>query len=226
MASRPVPLISRVLKHTCALPPSERIVLLCLTEYVNRESGVAWPAVSTLAADANLSRRWTRKLLRELEAKQLVLMEPREGRSNRYHLARQLQSPEPAPELQQAEAGGNATTPLRTTDPGTHDPTGRNSSDQTPVANFRRTPEEPLKEPLTPRGPGPAQGPDPRDGTLNRDPELLCRAIVALDGKYPSGNVPPNVARHYFRPEHWAEAVAKLGLRDADWASDDDETSE
>ena len=65
---------------------SEKLLLLCLADYHNPAHGYAWPSVERLAAEAMLSERQARNLLRSLEAKGLVTTERRVGETSRYRL--------------------------------------------------------------------------------------------------------------------------------------------
>lgn len=50
------------------------------------ESGVCWPAVATIAAETNLSRRTVQRALRRLEQERLITVK-QTGRGSRYTLA-------------------------------------------------------------------------------------------------------------------------------------------
>ena len=73
------------------LPATAKLVLVALADSAD-ELGACWPSHSALAAKCNVSDRTVRRALIELQAKQLVLVEPRfktngSRTSNRYRLA-------------------------------------------------------------------------------------------------------------------------------------------
>jgi hypothetical protein len=65
---------------------SEKLLLLCIADFINIEKGYAWPSLQRLAAEALLSERQCRNLLRSLERKGLVATEQRVGSTSRYRL--------------------------------------------------------------------------------------------------------------------------------------------
>lgn len=77
----------QVAKH-----PTQRLVLICLANYCDKDGDSAFPAVSTLALDTGLSRRQVQRCLRSLEALRLI------ARSNRKlplaHIGRADRIPE------------------------------------------------------------------------------------------------------------------------------------
>jgi len=66
---------------------SEKLVLLCLADYLNIERGYAWPSVARLASECLLSERQCRNVLRSLEGKGFILTEARCGETNAYRFA-------------------------------------------------------------------------------------------------------------------------------------------
>lgn len=55
------------------LPPTMKMVLLRLGDYVNREGTSAWPSVELLAHECSINRRTVQRSLRDLEAAGLIV---------------------------------------------------------------------------------------------------------------------------------------------------------
>jgi hypothetical protein len=68
------------------IPPNEKLVILALADNAN-DAGECWPSMATLKLKTSLSERTIQRCLRELEAKSLVQVEARYGRSNVYVLS-------------------------------------------------------------------------------------------------------------------------------------------
>jgi hypothetical protein len=79
------------------VPPLGFKLAYALSEYVNKETGEAWPSVTTLAADAHISERSAWKFLRILQERGHLAVETGAGRAatNRYQLTLKLATDEP-----------------------------------------------------------------------------------------------------------------------------------
>jgi Helix-turn-helix domain len=74
-----------------ALPPTSKLLLMALADIAD-DKGICWPSHPTLAAKCSLTDRTVRRVMVLLEARQLVVVEPRfkttgSRTSNRYRLA-------------------------------------------------------------------------------------------------------------------------------------------
>jgi DNA-binding MarR family transcriptional regulator len=87
------------------LTRSEKLLLVCLADYVNSSSNVAFPSVRRLAAEVMVSERHIRNLLRSLERKGLLTTEHRTGSTSHYRLVSLL--PESVPDEEAREEPRN-----------------------------------------------------------------------------------------------------------------------
>ena len=55
------------------LPPTEKFVLLAITDFVNDEKGYAWPSQETLAAKTGLSRQTVNKAIKRLVGRNILI---------------------------------------------------------------------------------------------------------------------------------------------------------
>jgi hypothetical protein len=83
------------------LTPTEKLALLILADYLNAETGYAWPSIATIAADCLVTDRHAQKVLRSLEAKGLITVQERYGKDGRQMSSayRLLIGSIPAPDL-------------------------------------------------------------------------------------------------------------------------------
>ena len=68
------------------VPRTEKLLLMCLADYPNDESGACFPSVPTLARDTLMCARHTTRVLSSLAEKGLILIERADGRSSNYVL--------------------------------------------------------------------------------------------------------------------------------------------
>ena len=106
-------------KQITGVSRSAKLLMLVLADYVDDETGFAWPSVARIARDALLSERRTRDLLHELERNGLLHIEQHVGRrnTNRYRFTENMQPLQgnlftetisvlnPAPENRQSAVG-------------------------------------------------------------------------------------------------------------------------
>lgn len=59
------------------LTPAAKLVLLVIADYINAESGTAWASMPRIARESQLSERWARKTIAQLEELGLLLVERR-----------------------------------------------------------------------------------------------------------------------------------------------------
>ena len=55
------------------LPPTEKLVLLAITDFVNDEKGYAWPSQETLATKTGLSRQTVNKVIKRLVRRNILI---------------------------------------------------------------------------------------------------------------------------------------------------------
>lgn len=55
------------------LPPTEKFVLLAITDFVNDEKGYAWPSQETLASKTGLSRQTVNKVIKRLVGRNILI---------------------------------------------------------------------------------------------------------------------------------------------------------
>jgi hypothetical protein len=78
-------MLDRVFGLGHGLRSTERLVLLALADRCNG-AGICWPALGEIAQRTGLHLRRVRRILRRLERQQILVTEPRSGRTSRYHL--------------------------------------------------------------------------------------------------------------------------------------------
>lgn len=64
----------------------EKITLLVLADYTNRDTSRAWVSVDNLAAEASISKRTAQRAIRGLEEKGIVTVEPRPNKTSIYRM--------------------------------------------------------------------------------------------------------------------------------------------
>lgn len=74
-----VKLVSRAFETT--LPPTEKLILICLADATNDDGRGCWPALATLARKCSVSDRTVRRALSKMEEHGLLSREFRTGRS-------------------------------------------------------------------------------------------------------------------------------------------------
>ena len=62
-------------------PPALKLLALCMANYANKDTGLMWPGVGTLARDCSISHAHAKRLLRELREQQVILV-AKEGGGN------------------------------------------------------------------------------------------------------------------------------------------------
>ena len=74
------------------LPPTEKFVLLAITDFVNDEKGYAWPSQETLASKTGLSRQTVNKVIKRLVGRNILISmrrsEKGKSTSNLYRINR------------------------------------------------------------------------------------------------------------------------------------------
>ena len=81
-------LVSHIIKTASLLPSDEAWLLIQIADFVNdqQQDFGAWPSVSTLARLTGVTERSVQRSLRKLEARGLVRVDSRPGKSNVYCL--------------------------------------------------------------------------------------------------------------------------------------------
>lgn len=70
------------------LTPTEKLVLMVLSDSVSPDTGFAWPSVSTLAKLCLSSERTVQYVLRKLEEGKLIRSERFDGRKTKYYISK------------------------------------------------------------------------------------------------------------------------------------------
>ncbi len=101
-----------LIKGNAELSCHEKLVLLVLADHVNRETGMAWPSVATLALETSISERQVQRALKGLSEKGALSVERVPNKTSRYTVVGgDKQSPQETRNCQTVTSRGDRQSP-------------------------------------------------------------------------------------------------------------------